>query len=147
MNKHGELMYESDPGNVLLAPEQFGQLAGTINSMEDKGTVQQEMSGRDSVKLIYAKSSYNNWIYLTVLDQAEITRSLEMTKFGISAMGLLLILLIWVVAYMISQYFTKPIEQLKRSLPVIPQVRTRNEWNISGIQLIRLSRRRLRLRV
>ncbi|WP_342546624.1 helix-turn-helix domain-containing protein [Paenibacillus sp. FSL P2-0089] len=127
LNKHGELMYESDPGNVLLAPKQFGQLAGTINSMEDKGTVQQEISGRDSLKLIYAKSSYNNWIYLTVLDQAEITRSLEMTKFGISAMGLLLILLIWVVAYMISQYFTKPIEQLKRSLPVIPQVNSRNE--------------------
>ena len=127
LNKQGELMYESEPGHQLLTSEQLRQLTGTVSSMEDTGMVKQEITGRENLQLIYAKSSYNNWIYLTVLDQAEIASSLKMTKFGISAMALLSILLIWVVAYMISLHFTKPIQQIKRSLSAIPQVNSRNE--------------------
>ncbi|MBW4081345.1 helix-turn-helix domain-containing protein [Paenibacillus sp. S150] len=127
LNKQGELMYESDPGHELLTPEQFVRLSGTVSAMEDKGMVKEHASGRESLQLIYAKSSYNNWIYLTVLDQTEIAGSLKMTKFGLSAMGLLSILLIWIVAYMISLHFTKPIQQIKRSLSVIPQANSRNE--------------------
>lgn len=138
LNKQGELMYESDPDQELLTRKDLEQISMSIDAEESTGTVTQEKTNNQSVQLIYAKSSYNNWIYLTVLDQQEIANSLKMTKYGLFTMGLVLTLFIVVVAYGISVYFTKPIQQIKRSLSKIPQVNSKNEmeWIICSIDTI-----------
>lgn len=124
LNKSGELLYQSGPGAESLTAGQFQELSGTIASGEENGRVKLEAGDRQPLQLLYAKSSYNNWIYLTVLDQDEIAGTLKMTKYGLYALGLLSILLIWIVAYLIALYFTKPIQQIKRSLSIVPQADT-----------------------
>ncbi|CAH1193881.1 HTH-type transcriptional regulator YesS [Paenibacillus auburnensis] len=124
LNKSGELLYQSGPGAESLTAGQFQELSGTIASGEENGKVKLEAGDTRPLQLLYAKSSYNNWIYLTVLDQDEIAGTLKMTKYGLYALGLLSILLIWIVAYLIALYFTKPIQQIKRSLSIVPQADT-----------------------
>ncbi|WP_054941126.1 helix-turn-helix domain-containing protein [Paenibacillus ihuae] len=121
LNKSGELLYESAPGTEGLTSGQFQELSRTIASGEENSMVKLDAGGRQPLQLLYAKSSYNNWIYLTMLDQDEIAGTLKMTKYGLYALGLLSILLIWIVAYLIALYFTKPIQQIKRSLSIVPQ--------------------------
>ncbi|MBE0344546.1 AraC family transcriptional regulator, partial [Paenibacillus sp. 28ISP30-2] len=65
-------------------------------------------------QVIFAKSAYNNWTYLTILDKKEISNAFQTTKFGIITMVLVLTFLIVVVAYIIAVYFTKPFQQIKR---------------------------------
>lgn len=124
LNKSGELLYQSGPGAESLTAGQFQELSGTIVSGEENGKVKLDVGNRQPLQLLYAKSSYNNWIYLTELDQDEIAGTLKMTKYGLYALGLLSILLIWIVAYLIALYFTKPIQQIKRSLSIVPQADT-----------------------
>ncbi|WP_310829124.1 AraC family transcriptional regulator [Paenibacillus pedocola] len=124
LNKSGELLYQSGPGAESLTAGQFQELSGTIASGEENGRVKLDAGNSHPLQLLYAKSSYNNWIYLTVLDQDEIAGTLKMTKYGLYALGLLSILLIWIVAYLIALYFTKPIQQIKRSLSIVPQADT-----------------------
>lgn len=138
MTKQGELMYESDPDQELLTQKDLKQISTSIEAEESTGMVTQDKSNHQSVQLIYAKSSYNNWIYFTILDQQEIANSLKMTKYGLSAMVLVLTLFILVVAYGISVYFTKPIQQIKRRLSTVPQTTSKNEmdWIIYSIDTI-----------
>lgn len=121
LNKSGELLYESAPGTEPLTDGQLRELSETVASGEENGTVKLDAGGRHPLQLLYAKSSYNNWVYLTLLDQDEIAGTLKMTKYGLYALGLLSVLLISIVAYVIALYFTKPIQQIKRSLSVVPQ--------------------------
>ncbi len=124
LNKSGELLYQSGPGAESLTAGQFQELSGTIASGEENGRVRLDAGDPRPLQLLYAKSSYNNWVYLTMLDQDEIAGTLKMTKYGLYALGLLSILLIWIVAYLIALYFTKPIQQIKRSLSIVPQADT-----------------------
>lgn len=87
-------------------------------------------------QVIYAKSAYNNWTYLTVLDKKEIADAFQTTKFGIIMMGLVLTLLMVVVAYFIAIYFTKPFQQIKRSLPKNPNFAFKNEPSKNEIEWI-----------
>jgi two-component system response regulator YesN len=138
LNKQGDLMYESDPDKDLFNNTQLQQISNAIGSEDDRGMLTQEDIDHQSVQFIYAKSKYNNWIYLTILDQKEIANSLKVTKYGLFTMGLVLMILIVAIAYVISVYFTKPILQIKRSLPKIPQSNSKNEieWIIDSIDTI-----------
>ncbi|MBY0010819.1 AraC family transcriptional regulator [Paenibacillus typhae] len=128
LNKSGELLYDSGQKETSLTPGQLEELSGIVTAGEENGKTEMETGGHQPLQLLYSKSSYNNWIYLTELDQDEIAGTLKMTKFGLYALGLLSILLILVVAYIVATYFTKPIQRIKRSLSVVPPVNTKNEF-------------------
>lgn len=128
LNKSGELLYDSGQEGSALTEAQLHELNGTTTSGEENGKVELEAGGRRPLQLLYSKSSYNNWTYLTVLDEDEIADTLKMTKFGLYALGLLSVLLILVVAYMVANYFTKPIQRIKRSLSLVPPVNSKNEF-------------------
>ncbi|GIO62507.1 helix-turn-helix domain-containing protein [Paenibacillus cineris] len=131
LNKQGELMYETDPGKQLLSADQLGRIVQSAGEDHRAGRLKVTASGRQSAEAIYAKSSYNNWIYVTLLDQKEISGALKTTKYGIMLMVAVITLLIIVVAYGISVYFTKPIRQIQRSLPRSSHLPYKNE--IEGI--------------
>ncbi|AIQ47914.1 AraC family transcriptional regulator [Paenibacillus sp. FSL R7-0273] len=128
LNKSGELLYDSGQRETSLTPGQLAELSGRVAAGEENGKTEIELGGHQPLQLLYSKSSYNNWIYLTGLDQEEIAGTLKLTKFGLVALGLLSILLILVVAYVVATYFTKPIQRIKSSLSVVPAVNTKNEF-------------------
>jgi two-component system response regulator YesN len=139
LNKQGDLMYESDPEKELFTNTQLQQISNTAGADDgDTGMLTQKNANHQSVQFMYAKSKYNNWIYLTILDQKEISNSLRITKFGLFTMGLVLMIFIVVVAYIISVFFTKPILQIKRSLTKVQQSNSKNEieWIIDSIDSI-----------
>ena len=103
-----------------------------------RSTIVLENADEPSIKAMYAKSPYNNWVYVTLLDEQEISDALKTTRFGIVMMVLLITLLIVVIAYVISLYFTKPFRQIQRRLPVNSELQPKNEvdWIISSIDTI-----------
>lgn len=130
LNRRGELIYSNYPEEALLTP---GQVTSILTSI----TEGREQTGILSLKefdphaapakLIYAVSDYNNWIYMTLLDQQEISGALKLTKFGIITMSAVLMLLISVVAYILAIFFTRPIRQIKKSLSIDEQAASKNE--------------------
>ncbi|MFC7681410.1 AraC family transcriptional regulator [Paenibacillus sp. GCM10028914] len=129
-NKQGELLYESNPSEVELLDEQLKKEISRISEdPEQTGvlTLPKAHNHDSPVKAIFAKSDYNNWVYLTLLDQKEISDALKMTRFGIITMGAVLTLLMVIVAYIFAIFFTRPIRQIKRSLSLDDKGATRNE--------------------
>lgn len=138
LNREGELLYESETGKTLLTTRQISHITNVAGSGAPTGTIALEIADHQSIKAIYAKSSYNNWIYVTLLDQKEISDALKTTRFGIVMMVLFITLLIVIVAYVISLYFTKPFRQIQRRLPVNLGAEPKNEvdWIINSIDTI-----------
>jgi two-component system, response regulator YesN len=139
LNREGELLYESETGESLLTNNQLSHITNVAGGGGQLGTIAMERADHQSIKAIYAKSSYNNWIYVTILDKSEISDALKTTRFGIVMMVLLITLLIAVVAYVISLYFTKPFRQIQRRLlPANAELEPKNEvdWIINSIDTI-----------
>ncbi|MGR6126710.1 helix-turn-helix domain-containing protein [Paenibacillus sp. SER-28] len=135
LNKQGDLMYETQPAEQLLSTQQLQHISEA--KPNNTGMLTLEKTDQQPARqVIYAKSAYNNWTYLTVLDKKEIADAFQTTKFGIIMMGLVLTLLMVVVAYFIAIYFTKPFQQIKRSLPKNPNFAFKNEPSKNEIEWI-----------
>lgn len=130
LNRRGELIYSNYPEEALLTPGQVTSILTSITEgREQTGILSlKEIDPHAApAKLIYAVSDYNNWIYVTLLDQQEISGALKLTKFGIITMSAVLMLLISVVAYILAIFFTRPIRQIKKSLSIDEQAASKNE--------------------
>lgn len=138
LNREGQLLYESEMGEALLTDKQFRHITYAASNGKPNGMMTLEKEDHQAINAIYAKSSYNNWVYVTLLDQQEISDALKTTRFGIVMMVLLITLLIVIVAYVISMYFTKPFRQIQGRLPVTSEIKPKNEveWIISSIDNI-----------
>ncbi|OMF32401.1 helix-turn-helix domain-containing protein [Paenibacillus peoriae] len=137
LNKQGDLMYETQPAEQLLTTQQLQHISEAAVKPNNTGMLTLEKTDQQPARqVIYAKSAYNNWTYLTVLDKKEIADAFQTTKFGIIMMGLVLTLLMVVVAYFIAIYFTKPFQQIKRSLPKNPNFAFKNEPSKNEIEWI-----------
>ncbi|WP_179032904.1 helix-turn-helix transcriptional regulator [Paenibacillus kribbensis] len=137
LNNQGDLMYETEPATRLLSAQQLQHISEVTAKSDSTGMLTLEKTKHQPARqIIYAKSAYNNWTYLTVLDKNEIANAFQTTKFGIIMMGLVLTLLIVVVAYFIAIYFTKPFQQIQRSLPKNPNFTFKNEPSKNEIEWI-----------
>ncbi|MEK5260683.1 helix-turn-helix domain-containing protein [Paenibacillus sp. FSL L8-0663] len=137
LNNQGDLMYETQPAEQLLSTQQLQHISEATVKPSNTGMLTLEKTDQQPARqVIYAKSAYNNWTYLTVLDKKEIADAFQTTKFGIIMMGLVLTLLMVVVAYFIAIYFTKPFQQIKRSLPKNPNFAFKNEPSKNEIEWI-----------
>ncbi|WP_411350250.1 AraC family transcriptional regulator [Paenibacillus sp. WLX2291] len=138
LNRQGDLMYDTGGNETIFANTQVQQLPGMIGADQSTGMLTLNPADRSRVQLIYAKSTYNNWMYVTILDPKEIAGALQTTRYGLIAIELVLIALISVVAYGIALYFTKPIQRIRHSLPTTGQMQSGNEidWILSSINHI-----------
>lgn len=138
LNKQGELMYETGPDDKRLTKEQLADIVVSVGTEHRTGIVTVPNASTGPVKAIYARSTYNNWIYVTLLDQKEISTALKTTKFGLIMMGLVITVFIVIIAYMIAVYFNKPLQQIQRSLPKPPHSSFKNEveWILHSINRI-----------
>lgn len=128
LNKQGELMYESNPADSAWTSEEWKDMLSRIEKeTAQTGILPLSKFGDHASKIIYAKSEYNNWIYLTLLEQKEIAGALKLTKFGIITLAAVLAFLIVIVAYIFAVNFTKPIRQIKRSLSLDDRTASPNE--------------------
>lgn len=140
VNKQGELLYASDTGEELLTGTELAEISDAAKGEAESGVLRLSGSsaGGTGRTAIYAKSSYNGWTYVTLLDQKEVTEALKTTRIGLIVMGLMLMLLIAVVAYILAVYFTKPLQRIRRrlSLEAEPAVSDEVDWIIRSIDSI-----------
>lgn len=146
MNKQGETVYERNTSAEGLSEDRLRQVAAEASEGNTPaGTVRLGHAGGQPLDAIYAKSSYNNWVYVTVLDPAEVAQALGTARFGFIMMGLIITLLIAAVAYVIAVVFTKPIKRIQRILPESAPTGPKNEidWIIHSIDNILTEKRSL----
>lgn len=121
VNRNNEIIYSANITDETA--ELSNSLILELRSKSDEestGLLRSNHGTTDNSSLIYIKSDYNNWLYVTYLEQEEIDESLLVIKYGLTAVGLVLTLISILIAYHIAGRVTKPIESLKRSLSLIP---------------------------
>ncbi len=136
LNQQGDLLYTAESKEQPLSEPQLREISEQAGKKTQTGSI--SLKGRDSVTVLYAKSSYNKWIYATLLDKQKVTDALTATRVGLIVMGIVIMLLIVVVAYILSVYFTKPLRKIQRSLTKSsePMVKDEIDWIIRSIDSI-----------
>ncbi|MFD1956303.1 AraC family transcriptional regulator [Paenibacillus thailandensis] len=116
LNKQGELLYAAESGEPGLTDSQLKQIGEQAVLSGGTGEVKLNGDSGGDITAVYAASSYNNWTYVTVLDRQEVTEALKTTRIGLIVMGVLLILLMVVAAYVLALRFAEPIQKIRSKL-------------------------------
>ena len=80
--------------------------------------------------MIYTKSDYNNWLYVTYLDPTEVSDALEVTRLSLIGLGFVLVIISVMMSYFVASRFVKPIEKLMSNLASISgqEVAPEDDW-------------------
>ncbi|MBP1907744.1 AraC-like DNA-binding protein [Paenibacillus turicensis] len=139
LDQQGQLLYETTPADTLNIGAMIPSLLEQDLTENHSGILTLKYK-EQSAQILYAKSAYNHWIYFTLLNPHEITEALEVTRYGLVVMALLITLLVIIIAYFTAIHFTKPIQKIKSSLPhnLVAATSTKNEidWILSSIDHI-----------
>ncbi|PZD94001.1 AraC family transcriptional regulator [Paenibacillus sambharensis] len=140
LNKRGELLYAADSGEDVLSQGQIRQIRERVAEAGMPQTGELELQGEEAgpVTAIYAKSAYNNWTYVTLLDEQEVSGALAATRIGLVVMGIVIMLLIVVAAYFLSMHLAKPFRRIQSRLAGSDEPMQKDEvdWIIRSIDSI-----------
>ncbi|MEK5057246.1 AraC family transcriptional regulator [Paenibacillus shunpengii] len=138
LNKQGELLYSADTEHPQLSDVQIKQIMDAASSRPQTGKLTIPGDTQAEVNVIYAKSSYNNWTFVTLLDDKAVSEAMSATRIGIVVMGLIIMILIFIIAYFLSVYLSKPIRKIQRSLAHSsePMMKDEVDWIIRSIDSI-----------
>lgn len=119
VNRNDELLFsaniEENDEDRNLSIELIHEIR-TLAEEKSAGIIELSSSKNNSSTLIYTKSDYNNWLYVTYLNTSEIDEALKFARYGLVILALIIISAIIVGAYIIAGRITRPIEKLKTSL-------------------------------
>lgn len=138
LNKEGELLYSAQTKTDMLSEQDLRLISEQVANEPLTGKMTVEIATGDSVIALYAKSDYNNWTYVTLLDQKEVSEALATTRFGLIIMAIVIMLLMVILAYLLSVYLTRPYRKIQSSLAASPEPMLRDEvdWIIRSIDSI-----------
>ncbi|WP_099363539.1 response regulator transcription factor [Fredinandcohnia onubensis] len=66
--------------------------------------------------ILYVKSDYNNWIYSIELTKSEVLQSIRNTGIALVIVNIILIFMVLVFAYIVAEYFTRPVVNIQKKL-------------------------------
>ena len=133
-NQEGSLLYQSNAPASKEDPIDL-DISNLINA-SDKPTGLKKVNGDNGeYKVVYSKSSYNGWVYITKVNQLEVGQAMKPTIIGISAMSIFMLLVTIVIAYISSDYFSKPIRELQNFFPNLHKEGVRDEFELIGNSL------------
>ena len=129
LNRNDELLFSANIERSPIEDELSQQLIEDIRkSSDDRSSGIIEIASSSST-LIYTKSDYNNWLYVTFLETAEIDQALLFTRYGLIFLALMITAASWLAAYFIANKITRPIETLKTRLNFTSSADERvNDW-------------------
>lgn len=138
INKQGDLLYSAKTEDQELAGPQLSQIVEQASDKMPSGRIKIKGGNEGTITAIYSKSSYNNWLYVTVLDKTKVSEALAATRVGLIVMGFVIMLLIVVVAYYLSIYLTRPFRKIQSSLSknAEPVEQDEVDWIIRSIGTI-----------
>lgn len=129
LNRNDDLLFSANIERSPIEDELSQQLIEDIRkSSDDRSSGIIEIASSSST-LIYTKSDYNNWLYVTFLESAEIDQALLFTRYGLIFLALMITAASWLAAYFIANKITRPIETLKTRLNFTSSADERvNDW-------------------
>lgn len=126
LNNNEETIFSANTteNDIVLSKETIADLR-LLSETQMTGTLDRNQSD-----LIFTRSDYNNWLYITYLDQSEIDEALAITKYGLILLGAFLIFGCVVLSYFMAARITKPIQSLKNALHITGSPDTAsNDWD------------------
>ncbi|WP_145325325.1 helix-turn-helix domain-containing protein [Paenibacillus xylanexedens] len=138
LNKKGELLYATPTDQKAMSSEQMSWLSKQIVSEPLTGKMEIPDESGDARIGLYARSTYNGWTYVTLLDQKEISQALSTTRIGLIVMAVVIMGLMVVLAYIISLHLAKPFRKIQHSLGGHTERTVKDEvdWIIQSIHSI-----------
>lgn len=120
LSQSGEIIYQAGEPS-----EEFTLTALEIEQLRAQpagnktGLLTSAASGPER-QLIFSRSDYNRWTYVTFLNQAEIAQAMAVSRYGLFALSIILIAALNVIAYLLALHWTRPIAQLRNTLSLRP---------------------------
>jgi len=130
-SQDGTLIYQSNKkekdgmSEDVLASIREGNLKQT-------GIIDVDQSGSENYKLAYSKSGYNGWVYVSKISNSEFTYAMKPTIIGTILMSIFMLTVTIIIAYISSDYFSKPIKELLNFVPKIQNNEYRDEFELIG---------------
>lgn len=129
LNRNDDLLFSANIERSPIEDELSQQLIEDIRKTSDERSSGIIEIASSSSTLIYTKSDYNNWLYVTFLESAEIDHALLFTRYGLIFLALMITAASWLAAYFIANKITRPIETLKTRLNFTSSADERvNDW-------------------
>lgn len=128
-NQEGKLLYQSQAAEDGTIDQHTLQ---ALVKEDHEPTGIWDVDGGETYKLAFSKSEYNGWIYLSKISDAEIVQGMRPTIIGTVLMSLFLLLVTIIIAYVSSDYFSKPIRELQKFIPLAKKVGGKDEFEMIG---------------
>lgn len=131
LNQKGEVLYSTgDKKSEIIEQINELELTEITKSKESTGKIKINEDEEEPFTLFYNESSHNNLIYVTALFDSEVDQSLNPTKLGFTVLGLLLILFSLLFSWIVSNYLTKPLRELKNEITDSdPELKVKNDFD------------------
>ncbi|NUU76905.1 AraC family transcriptional regulator [Paenibacillus xylanilyticus] len=138
LNKQGEPLYTTQTDQERLSNQQMKLISERTVNQAQTGKLEIPGASGDKIIALYARSDYNSWTYVTLLDQKEVSGALTTIRIGLIVMGIVIMALMVILAYIISIYLTKPFRKIQNSLTNIskPMIKDEVDWIIQSIDSI-----------
>lgn len=130
-NQDGSLVYQSNSSkDSAMSDKTISNLIS--GNVEQTGVVQVNDKGEDKYKVAYSKSGYNGWIYLSKIEDSEFAQAMKPTITGTILMSLFMLIVTFIIAYLSSDYFSKPIRELQKFIPKSQKQVYKDEFEMIG---------------
>lgn len=130
LNTAGELLYDSNYKDSTLTSllSELSIDSLTEDPLRSEG-IPVNIAGEEPFTLLINESSYNNLIYLTALYDYEIHGTLSTTVLGFGILGSLLILFSIGLSWILANYLSRPLRQLKATLNLDSFTESKNDFD------------------
>ncbi len=138
LNKQGEPLYTTKSDQEHLSNQQMKLISERTVKQAQTGQLELPGSSGDKIIALYARSDYNGWTYVTLLDAKEVSGALTPIRIGLIVMGIVIMALMVIIAYILSVYLTKPFRKIQKRLADTskPMVKDEVDWIIQSIDSI-----------
>lgn len=126
-NRQDELIYSSNKSKHSLSSRQYQQVKQTA---QNHGQSAHVFLADNAKKYVFVQSDYNNWLYVSEIDDNEISGMIHNTRAGLFVASILLILLVGFVSYVLAQSFSRPIKKIQEKMDIKDVNLKRNELSV-----------------
>ncbi|MDQ0232008.1 AraC family transcriptional regulator [Metabacillus malikii] len=150
LNSFSNLIYKQSDSNPIFIYNQEGKFIYQSNALEEEGlhkkyieqilneeihttdVLDEIVNKQETNKIAYTKSEYNGWIYVTRINDKELSAAVKPTIIALVLMSLFMLLVTIVIGYISSDYFSKPIRELQTYIPKQPKSKYKDEFEQIG---------------
>ncbi|MFC4320005.1 helix-turn-helix domain-containing protein [Litchfieldia salsa] len=127
-NQDGMLVYQSNSDMEDTINEKT--ISDLINGNKQAGVIDVDLKGKERYKVAFSKSGYNGWIYISKISDSEFTQAMKPTIIGVVLMSVFMLVVMIIIAYVSSDYFSKPIRELQKFIPKMQKDGVKDEFEM-----------------